>query len=416
MNFDNSGNNQKDPWSGKNKNQGPPDLDKVLKELTRKVSSLFSFGKKKSQSPNNPTNFDVPKKSEPVNPWWIVLVIVVIAAIIWCLSGFYIVQPAEQAVVLRLGRYAETQDPGLHWIPQFIDSKTIVNIQQVNTFGYQAEMLTQDENIVSAEIVVQYQIYDPYQFLYNVVDPEVTLQQATASALRQVVGNMTLDTVLTTGRETLSYQVNQQLNDILALYKPGVKIVAVTLQSTKPPEQVTAAFNDAIRAREDEVRYQNQADAYASKVVPIADGQTKRILAQAQAYEQQVVLHARADVAAFDALLPQYKLTPEVMRERLYLTTIETVLQNSSKIFVDTGKNGNNLIYLPLEKLLDSSVPKADARGDNSDEAQVAAAASTISTTPETTLPLSPSFSSPPGGYTSSGGYNFNNNDQGGQS
>lgn len=416
MSFDNSGNNQKDPWSGKNKNQGPPDLDKVLKELTKKLSGFFSFGKKiPNRLNNNSGGSSNNTPSTASNPWIIICAIVVVAVIIWFLSGFYIVQPAEQAVLLRLGSYAETQGPGLHWIPRFIDSETIVNIQQVNTFGYQSEMLTQDENIVSAEIVVQYQIYDPYQFLYNVIDPITTLQQATASALRQVVGNMTLDTVLTTGRETLSYQVNQQLNDILAIYKPGVKIIAITLQSTKPPEQVTAAFNDAIRAREDEVRYQNQADAYASKVVPIAEGQTKRILAEAQAYEQQVVLHAKADVATFDALLPQYQRTPEVMRERMYLTTIETVLQNSSKVLIDTGKDGHNFVYLPLEKLLDPSIPQAATDSDNSDEAQVSAAASTVTTTPETTIPSVSSLSSSPSGYTSLSGYNFNN-DQGGQS
>lgn len=411
MSFNSPGNNQKDPWSGKNKNQGPPDLDKVLKELTKKLSGIFSFNKKKPYNPHNSTE---PSKNEPTsttNPWWVVLIVVFVALVLWFLSGFYIVQPAEQAVVLRLGRYFETQNPGLHWIPQLVDSKTIVNIQQINTFGYQSEMLTQDENIVSVEIVVQYQIYDPYQFLYNVTDPITTLQQATASALRQVVGNTTLDTVLTTGREILSSQVNQQLNAILAIYKPGIRIVAVTLQSTKPPEEVTAAFNDAIRAREDEVRYQNQADAYASKVVPIANGQTKRILAEAHAYEQQVVLHAKADVATFDALLPQYQLTPDIMRERLYLTTLESVLQHSSKVLIDTGKDSRNMVYLPLDKLLDSPAPPAAATDANYDQDQVAAAASTITTTPETNVPASPS--STPSAYVA-GGYNFNNN-QGGQ-
>lgn len=409
MSVDNSGN--KDPWSGKNKNQGPPDLDKVLKELTKKLSGLFSFGKKPSNPQSNSNNT---VKTEPSNPWLIVLLILAAIVIIWFLSGIYIVQPAEQAVVLRFGRYAETQGPGLHWIPRFVDSKTVVNIQQINTFGYQAEMLTQDENIVSVEIIVQYQVNDPYRFLYSVVDPVSTLQQATASALRQVVGNMTLDTVLTTGRETLSDQVNQQLNAILAIYQPGIRIIAVTLQSTKPPEEVTAAFNDAIRAREDEVRYQNQADAYASKVVPIAEGQVKRILAEAQAYEQQVVLHAQADVATFNALLPQYQLTPAVMRERMYLATLEAVLQNSSKVLIDTGKNGHNFIYLPLGKLLDpSSMPKATTDDGNYDQEQVSAAASTITTAPETMLPSSSGVPTSPSGYMANG-YNFNNN-QGGQ-
>lgn len=415
MSFNNSGNNQqKDPWSGKNKNQQPPDLDKVFKELAKKLSSAFSFTKRKPYNPGGSNNVghSTGQTGDIGNPWWIILVIVIAAAIIWFLSGFYIVQPAEQAVVLRLGSYAETQNPGLHWIPRFIDSKTIVNIQQINTFGYQSEMLTQDENIVSVEIVVQYQIEDPYQFLYNVIDPTTTLQQATASALRQVVGNTTLDTILTTGRETLSTQVGQQLNEILAIYKPGIRIIAVTLQSTKPPEEVTAAFNDAIRAREDEVRYQNQADAYASKVVPIADGQTKRILAEAQAYEQQVVLHAQADVATFDALLPQYQRTPEVMRERLYLTAIESVLQNTSKVLIDTGKDSHDIVYLPLDKLLDSSAPPTVASDDNDDQDQVAAAASTITAaTPE--VNTSSSSSSASSAYVT-GGYNFNNN-QGGQ-
>lgn len=389
---DDSGNsNQKDPWNGKNKNQGPPDLDKALKQLMNKFAGLFSFGKKSSKpGGGNEVN-------EVRHAWLIILVIVVILVIIWFLSGFYIVGPADQAVVLRFGKYNQTQNSGMHWIPRFVDSKTIVNIQEINNFTYESEMLTEDENIVSVEIAVQYQIQDPMKFLYNVAEPVVTIQQATASALRQVVGNMSLDAILTTGRQTLSDNVNKQLNQTIQIYQTGIRIVAVTLQPTKPPEQVTAAFNDAIKAREDEQRYQNQAQAYASKVVPIAQGQVKRILAQAKAYEQQIVLDATANVARFNAILPTYEKAPKVTRDRMYYSAIESMLKHSSKVLMSASNK--NIAYLPLNKII-TMAGAGVSDTQPSDEAQVAASASTVTTSQVTPSANRPSaYSSKNLGY-----------------
>lgn len=263
-------------------------------------------------------------------------------------------QPAERSVVLRFGRYLETVGPGPHWIPQFIESQYKVNEQNIATYYYDAEMLTLDENIVSVAVAVQYRIADAQSYLFNVVNPVLSLQQATASALRQVLGNTTLDAVLTSGREQVRSDVQMQLEKILGFYKTGILVTNVSLQPAKAPEAVKDAFDDAIKAQEDEQRYINQAQAYEKKVIPVAQGQAQRLLAAASAYEQQVVLKAQGDTRRFLAILPEYKKAPAVTRERLYLGTMEQLMSRSSKVLVDLDKS-NNLVYLPLDKLLPNS-------------------------------------------------------------
>lgn len=282
--------------------------------------------------------------------------------LIWVLSGMFVVSPAEQSVVLLFGKYQQTLDSGPHWIPRFIESQTTLNVQKISTYSYSAQMLTQDQNIVDVAVAVQYRIDNARDYLFNVVNPTESLQQATASALRQVIGNTTLDNVLTTGRAEVRDKIKVQLQNILAIYHSGIDVTDVALQPARAPEQVKDAFDDAIKAQEDEQRFTNQAQAYAMGVVPIAQGNAKRIVQEAMAYKQQIVLQAQADVSRFLAILPTYQSAPAVTRDRIYLTTMEGILARSSKVFVDT--KSNNMIYLPLDKIHGKSAKSTDSNVD----------------------------------------------------
>lgn len=326
-----------DPWKGKNQ---PPDLDEALKRIHAKLKQAF-FGKANS-SKNDSSNGS--------SAGLLVLAGVCLAFIVWVLSGIFIVDPAEQAVILRFGRYVETVGPGPHWIPRIISSKVTVNVDRVLDYSYSAQMLTRDENLVAVSLAVQYRISDLEHYLFNVANPEESLQQATSSALRQVVGTTTLDQIITEGREVWGNSVQDTLVKTLDIYKTGISIVNVSPQPARAPESVQDAFDDAIKAQEDEKRFKEQAYAYAAKVIPIAEGNASRIEQEAQAYSKQLVLKAEGEVAGFLALLPQYKAEPAITSERMYLETMQKVLQNSTKIIVDS--KAGNLLYLPLDKIM----------------------------------------------------------------
>ena len=339
---------EKDPWGRNTKRPtAPPDLDVLINKLSQKLKEIL--GGKKSNSGYKPKSSS--QNITPIEaPKYFTIAIIVAASLVWALSGIFIVSPAERGVITRFGKYAQTVEPGPHWYPRFIESQQIVDVQRVSTYAYESEMLTRDENIVSVAVAVQYRIENAKDFLFNVVDPVRSLEQATASALRQVVGHNGLDDLLTTGRTQVREQVAEQLQTILTSYQSGIRVTDVTLQSVRPPEAVTAAFDDAIKAREDQQAYVNKADAYTNQVSADAQGKISRIVQEAEAYRQQVVLEAQASVAGFLALLPEYTLAPQIMRQRLYLSTMETVLSQTAKIFLDQ-KNGNPIIYLPLDKL-----------------------------------------------------------------
>lgn len=327
----------KDRWSGKKQ---PPDLDEALKHLQNKLKKTFmGNGKGSGRSGSDSGGAGI-----------MAGIIFVIALVLWALSGIFIVDPAEQAAVLRFGKYVETVGPGPHWIPRLISSKKIVNVDRVSDYSYSAQMLTKDENLVSVSLVVQYRIGDLEDYLFNVSDPIESLQQATSSALRQVIGHTSLDEIITEGRDIWGGKVQETLIEILKRYKTGILVVNVSPQPARAPESVQDAFDDAIKAQEDEKRYTEQARAYEAQVVPIAKGNAKRILAEARAYAQQIVLNAKGETAEFERLLPIYLKAPYITSERLYLDAIQQVLSKSSKIIVD-GKSGN-LMYLPLEKLM----------------------------------------------------------------
>lgn len=346
--------NEQDPWGGRKKPPGPPDLDEVLNRLHKKLNELFNKGSDKKSGGAATPSFG--GNGSVVGLISIAIVIVVV----WALSGFFIVDPAERAVVLRFGKYVETLNAGLHWIPRFIESKYVVDVQKISSYTYEAQMLTKDANIVSVSISVPYRIDNLENYLFKVANPIESLHQATASALRQVIGRTTLDEVLTSGREKVRQEVKQQLTNILARYNTGIIITDVALQSAKAPDEVKDAFDDAIKAQEDEQRFVNQAQAYAMQVGPIAKGTAQRILQEAKAYQQQVVLGAKADIARYLAILPLYKSAEQVTRDRLYIDAIEQVLNNTSKIIVDAG-NGSNVMYLPLDKMVQSSAARENA-------------------------------------------------------
>ena len=329
----------KDPWSGKN----PPDLDEALKRLQSKLKKFFLGGSQKKEEGASGIN------STNSGSGIVAIGIALVAFILWAISGIFIVDPAEQAAILRFGKYVETVGPGPHWIPRFISSKIVLNMDRVSDYSYSAQMLTRDENLVSVVLAVQYRIGDLQDYLFNVADPQESLQQATSSALRQVVGTTTLDQLITEGREAWGNSVQDSLTKILEIYKTGIVIVNVSPQPARAPENVQDAFDDAIKAQEDQKRFKEQAQSYEARVVPIAEGNAKRIFAEAEAFAEQVVLRAAGDVAEFLALLPEYTHSPLVTGERMYLEAMQQVLSQSSKIIVD-GKAGN-VLYLPLDKL-----------------------------------------------------------------
>lgn len=336
----------KDPWSGKNQ---PPDLDEALKRFQEKLKKTFFGG---SNDSNNEST------SSGKGGGLLVLMATLIIFILWALSGIFIVDEGEQAAILRFGKYVETVGPGPHWIPRIISSKVVQNVERVSDYSYSAQMLTKDENLVAVSLAVQYRIGDLQAYLFNVADPQESLQQATSSALRQVVGTTTLDQIITEGREAWGINVQDSLVKILEKYKTGIVIVNVSPQPARAPENVQDAFDDAIKAQEDEKRFKEQALAYQARVVPIAEGNARRVFEEAQAYAQQVVLQAKGEVAEFLALLPEFVQSPGVTSERMYLETMQRVFSKSSTIVVDA--KAGNLLYLPLDKLM-SNVGEAPA-------------------------------------------------------
>jgi membrane protease subunit HflK len=333
----------KDRWNGKNQ---PPDLDEALKNLQKKLRKIFGNGSSTSKRTNNSP--DKPGK-------FLFIMLGLIIFILWALSGIFIVDPAERAAILRFGKYKETVGPGPHWIPRFIESKVVMNVDRVSDYSYSAQMLTKDENLVSVSLAVQYRINDLEAYLFNVADPQESLKQATSSALRQVVGTTTLDQIITEGREAWGSSVQDTLIKILDSYKTGIVIVNVAPQPARAPENVQDAFDDAIKAQEDEKRFKEQAFAYKARVVPIAEGNAKRISAEAKAFAEQVVLKAKGEVAEFLAILPEFNLSPAVTSERMYLDTMQQVFTQSSKIVVDS--KAGNVLYLPLDKISNSILP-----------------------------------------------------------
>jgi membrane protease subunit HflK len=351
------GNGGRDPWGNRGGQQGPPDLDEVLKKLQTRLGRVF--GGRGGGAPGG-GGFKFPGGG--------LAGMGIIAAVLagaWALAGFFIVDPAEEAVVLRFGEYRTTAGPGLHWAPYFIDSVEKVNVQEIRnqeigfrssggaqtSVAHESLMLTEDENIIDIKFSIQYRVSDAQFYLFNVLDPDLTLRQATESAVREVVGRSGMDFVITAGRDVVAAETGTLIQEILDRYKAGLRITSVNMQDAQPPAQVQDAFFDAVKAREDQERIINQANAYKADIVPKARGEANAMLERAQAYRQRVIAEAEGETDRFVKVLNEYKKAPEVTRDRLYIETVEQVMANSSKVLVDL-QGGNNIMFLPLDKLL----------------------------------------------------------------
>jgi len=341
MAWNEPGGGNKDPWGGSGNNDGPPDLDEIARKMRERMSGFF--GKKGSKGGKGggsmPISFSL---------------IGVLALVAWVLSGIYIVDPAERGVVLRLGEFNSITTPGPHWYLRGIDTVDKVNVDRLRTVSHRAKMLTKDENIIQVELAVQYQVRDAREYLFEVRDPDYTLQEATESALREVIGAINMDDFLSGGRGTIVQQTQTLTQEILDKYKTGLIITSVNLQDPQPPEEVQGAFEDAIKAQEDEVRYKNQAEAFALDILPKARGDAIRLTEAANAYREQVIAKAEGESSRFLQTLAEYEKAPEVTRKRLYLETMEAVLANTSKVLMQV-KDGNSLMYLPLDKLMENT-------------------------------------------------------------
>ncbi len=342
---DNGGN----PWQ-RNARQGPPDLDDLFGKLFRRLFGLA--GKAGGGGEGGGRKWSVGAGG-----------ILLVLLILWLLSGFYIVEASERGVVLRFGKHERTTMPGPGWhIPYPIENVEVVNVTGNRSVEKRTTMLTQDENIVELKFSVQYRLKNAEDYLFNVENPDIEFDRACRfksticgvldSAIRTVVGRNNMDYILREGRAEIGSRTMTLMQEILDDYGTGIEILTVNLEDSQPPNAVQDAFQDATKAREDMERYKNEAQAYANEVLPQARGEAARMLEDAKAYRSQVIANAEGEASRFTQLLTEYRKAPEVTRQRMYLTAVESVLSNSSKVVVDVDK-GSNMLFLPLDRILD---------------------------------------------------------------
>jgi len=335
--------NNKDPWKSRG-NQGPADLDAIVRELQRKIRGLFGGGSR-------------PRDVEDRGPGGgigsnVVLVVLLGLVGLWSLTGFYIVDEAERAVVLRFGKYTQVTQAGLRWhLPMPIEKVVTINTQEVVAWPYQGSMLTRDENIIVINLEVQYVRTNPEQFLFSMADPEETLQDVTASAIREIVGKNDLAYILTEGRLSIADQALQLIQTTLDNYGAGIEVILLPMDTAQYPDPVQASVQDVVKAREDRERLVADANTYASQLVPAAVGQASREILDAEGYRSRVIADAEGESRRFSQILAEYQNAPAVTRERIFIETLEAVLANSTKVLIDT-EGGNNLLYLPLDQLV----------------------------------------------------------------
>ena len=353
-----------DPQWGKKNNEGPPDLDEILRKLQQKISGLFGF---KPRPPGTPPEGGS-GMGTAVGGGVVFIVLLILA--VWLASGFYIVDEGRRGIVLRLGRYLETTSPGPRWhIPYPIESVETVNVAGVRTVevGYrgnpknkqpqEALMLTDDENIVDVQFAVQYTLKSPEDYLFNNRNPDDNVLQAAETAIREVVGKSKMDFVLSQGRSEVSARVKVLMQQILDRYKTGINITTVNLQNVQAPEQVLAAFEDVVRSQQDRERFKNEGQAYANDVVPKARGVSARLFEEANGYRQSVISTAQGDASRFRQILAEYEKAPQVTRERMYLETMQNILSATSKVIIDQKSGSGQLLYLPLDRLMQLGGP-----------------------------------------------------------
>ncbi|MBK5935230.1 MAG: FtsH protease activity modulator HflK [Halorhodospira halophila] len=356
MAWNEPGGGSRDPWGSGPKgggSGGPPDLDEVFRKLREQLQGLFG-----GRMPSGPSR----------GPGATGIGLLALGAfVVWMLSGIYIVDQGWRGVELTFGRHSDTTEPGPHWHwPRPIGQIERVNVDQrrIAEVGYEsmqnrarpvpaeALMITRDENIVDVRIAAQYEVNDPFLYLFNFRLPEQTLKQVTESAVREIIGKRELQYVLTEGRTEVAQETGRLLQEVMDEYRTGLQVVQVAVQDIQPPEPVQPAFEDAIRAREDEQRTINRAQAYANELIPRAQGQAARILEEADGYREQVIAQAEGDAARFEALVAEYRNAPSLMRQRIYLETMEEILGRVPKVMLDS-ESSQSLMYLPLDKLMD---------------------------------------------------------------
>ncbi len=354
--------NNQDPWGGRKggDRKGPPDLDEAFRKLQESLNGLLGSGKKRGGEDGSGNG----------GGFGLLAIGLGLLAAVWLYSAVYVVDEQEQAVVLRFGKYYETVGPGLNFYFPPIDRKFQENVTRERAYSKQGQMLTEDENIIEVPLTVQYKISNLQDFVLNVDQPEVSLQQATDSSVRHVVGSTAMDQVLTEGRELMASEVKERLQRFMDTYKTGITVTQVNLQSAAAPREVQEAFDDVIRAREDEQREKNLAETYANGLVPEARGHAQRLIEDASGYRDEVVSRATGEADRFSKLVAEYRKAPDVTRERLYLDTMQELMSNSSKVLVTGEKGQNNLLYLPLDKMIDSrstAAPGVPASAASSD-------------------------------------------------
>ena len=375
-----------DPQWGKKNNDGPPDLEEIARKVQQKVAGLLGFRPRNAERPPSGGGGGM---GMALGGGAVFIIFLILA--IWLASGFYIVDEGRRGVVLRLGKYLETTMPGPRWhVPYPIETVEIVNLSQVRTVevGYrgnpknkqpqEALMLTDDENIVDVQFAVQYTIKSPEDYLFNNNHPDDNVLQAAETSIREVVGKSKMDFVLSAGRSEVAAQVKTLMQQILDRYRTGILVTTVNLQNTQAPEQVLPAFEDVVRSQQDRERFKNEGQSYANDVVPKARGVAARLMEEANGYRQSVIATATGDAARFRSILTEYERAPGVTRERMYIDTLQQILSATSKVVIDQ-KGGQNLLYLPIDKLMRHS-------GDSSAAASPPAAppADTLRTGPPT--------------------------------
>lgn len=368
-----NGNGSEPPRRPAGKSEGPPDLDEVWRDFNNRLSSLF--GRKSGGGRKTPSGPSSAPSSSPRGLRSGVGIIAAVLVALWLASGFFIVQEGQVAVITQFGKFHKTVQAGFQWrLPYPIQRQEMVNVSQLRTFevGFrggsrnkvlpEALMLTTDENIVDMQFVVQYRLRadGAPDYLFKTRDPDESVRQAAETAMREIVGKKPMDFVLYEGRTEVAAEVQALMQQILDRYNTGTQVSTVAIQNVQPPEQVQAAFDDAVKAGQDRERQINEGEAYANQVIPLAEGQASRMTEQAEGYKARVIGNAQGNAARFTSILTEYSKAPEVMRERLYLETMQEMFTRSSKVLVDT-KNGNNMLYLPLDKIMQQAAEEAPA-------------------------------------------------------
>ncbi len=360
----------KNPGQNNNQEEGPPDLDELLNDLRKKIGRIFGKKETDQKTPKSSGGNPTPNSGNDQLP---IVPILLIVVLLWAATGFYIVDQGSRGVVLRFGKNTEVTMPGPRWhIPYPIESAEVVNLEQVRTIevGYRSAgdaaarskelreslMLTDDENIIDLQFAVQYNLKSVEDFLFNNRSAESSVRGAAETAIREIVGKSKMDFALYEGREEIAVKAKKLMQEILDRYNTGINVTSVTMQNAQPPEQVQASFDDAVKAKQDLERQKNEGQAYANDIIPKAKGTASRLTAEAQGYRLRVENEAKGNASRFEQILTQYNRAPEVMRDRLYIEAQEQILSSVSKVFIDQ-KNSNNLLYLPLDKLVQQATP-----------------------------------------------------------